>query len=313
MRTLGTLARGILRIDRYHGYAIKPRFIFDLASQIGERPIIQSVPLVFTNRDPVANIGKIFQCDSSTGVFGLLHKTFRNNVVLQFLVTLLFTGELFEFAFCRFRSLPLQIASAMRKGLADTLNILAGELFAVRIGYDVDDAKIYAKDVLWVNKIGFFNITNAVKEELFSHVKKFYFTLPVLEHLSLPIAHYEWNGQPTFNRPNGDEIILLKADDTVVIGDGSKWAELPLNLCVDLVGIRNFGNSSNDDLSREAERIPNGVICELVKVELFERLGLKCLFRDPITRFVDGFHRLKQSFSLELKRFQFNVNYQLHK
>ncbi len=313
MRTLRTLARSIARVNRDNGNSMQSRLVFDLRSQIEERPVIQLVTLTFTNRYPVSDIAQIFKSNSPTGVFSLHHKLFGNNVVLKFLEALLFTRKLFKFSFCGLGLLSLQIASAVRKGLTNAFNVLAGKLFTVRVGNDIYDAEIDTKNILRIKKFGFVNVADTVKKKLFSDIKKLYFALSVLKQLSLFITHHERNSNSTIDRPDGNKIVLFEAHYPVVVGDGAKRPELPLGLGVELVRVGNFSDGSDDDLSRQIERIPNGAIREFVKVELFEYLIFERFFRNPVTRFVDLLHGLKQRCGLAIERFKFEVNRQFHK
>lgn len=312
MRTLRTLARSILWIDRYHGNAVESCLVFYLASQIVERPVIQLVPLAFPNRYPVANITQIFKSNSAAGVFSLHHKLFGNNVVLKFLEAFLLTGKLFKLSLCRLGLLSLQITSAMRKGLTDVFNILTGKLFTIGIRSNIHDAEVNSENIFRFKKVGFVNITNTIKKELFTDIKKFYLTLSVLEQLTLLITHHERHGNSTVNRPNGNQIVCLEIDNSVVVIDRSERSKCPLDFRIKFVRVSNFRYGSYSHLSRKVKRIPNGAVRQFVKIELFERLGLKRLFADPITRFIDGFHRLKQGLGLQIKRFQFQVNNQFH-
>lgn len=313
MTTCGTLARCVFRVYRDNGHAEKFRFVFDLLSQIGERPVIQSVSLAFTNRYPVADITQLFKSDGAASVFSLNHKLFGDNVVLEFLKAFLLARKLLEFSLRGFSLLSLEVASAVRKRLTDAFDILTGDSFAIGIGNDIDDTKINTKHIFRIKESSFINIANAIEKELSADVKESYFALSALKQFALFISHNERKGDSAIHCPNGNEVILLESDNPLVVGNRTKRAELPLSVGIDFVRVGNFRNRANNDLSRKSECISHSVIRQFMQLELLENLILKGRFRDVVTCLVYLLHCCKQSIRLHIQRgLQFEVDNQFH-
>jgi hypothetical protein len=80
---------------------------------------------------------------------------------------------------------------------------------------------------------------------------------------------------PPAERPDRQLIVGQEPEDTIIERLGTVRAELPLLVCVDLVGIGHFAKAPDRTLSRQAEAVTKIAVADLLKGEVPKRLRLE--------------------------------------
>lgn len=174
IRTVGTLAVAadaarlgtVSRVNQRHGHTYASRLVLRKLPQLEESPVSQSSPKTLASRllAPVANAGEILQRDSGAECLRLFDKTFADVVIDPRLVSSLPTGHFLQSAFRGLCSSPLVLLSRSRSPSALPLNLIARERLTSRVGCDVDDAKIDAKEGVNSKRWGSFLLDLNVQE-----------------------------------------------------------------------------------------------------------------------------------------------------
>src|SRR5262249_40325970 len=90
------------------------------------------------------------------------------------------------------------------------------------------------------------------------------------------------------------------------------WRKRPQRLPIQLVGIRDFSDTTHGQLRRQAERLAHRLIGQLVDGELAERLSRKSNLTTVVARGIDRLKRAPECVSLHRRRLQFQLHAELH-
>lgn len=309
MRTDGTLARGVTRVHGNNRDSAQLRLVLNLGSQIKKRPILVPVSLSFSNRYSLTNALQIFKGDRSLSAFSLFDQTLRYAVVYILLESGLLARELFEFSLRRLRTLALKISATVGQRLPNSLDTRTGELFAVRVGGDVDDAEINAKYILTVVRGLLGNVTNRIQIELTLAIDQVHLAFTVLKQVALPIPADVSDVHSTADCPYRHLLVFLKGDAFGMKGDCPQRSELALRMRRDFVRVSHFCNALASHLRSKVKAFASFVIHEVVKFELSKDLVDVGLMADEIADFIASPDRPKQRIGLKIQRLQLNVNY----
>lgn len=202
--TDGTFPTGIARVNRAHRNACPPRLVNDKALELEERPVSMSCSLPTPYSCPRPNPCEFFQGNRPLRVMRLLHDVLRNRVVDVLLETGLLALDLAQLTARRLRALALQVAPPMGIDATIALNRLTTVCLAIRVRGKVDNAKINAKYVLYVNRVGVSYFTGSGKKETASKQDQVAFAHAGLQQLALPVAAHKRDIQATVYCPNRD-------------------------------------------------------------------------------------------------------------
>lgn len=311
---LGTRSAGVSWVNKDHGNTSETRLVRDEQLQLRERPAMQNGPLFAPSPDPVTDTAQFFKSNTSPGAFSLGHDLLRNAVVGVSGEPSFTTGKTFQFPLRRARLLGLQFASEFAVSEPHVVDAVASDRLTIRISGYMDDAQVNAKKVINFLDCRIVGVANGGKVELSTVEDKVRLTLSVLQQRELLRTTHERNLQAAGCGPDAyDCVIHIPSQDSVVVWDGSVGPERALNLLVDLVGVGNFADQPDEDLSRKAKLCLRFVVGNLLKAELLKCSRLPCQSRHPVGATVCALHRIAECGSLLWRWLQFHFGGELHR
>jgi hypothetical protein len=308
-----TCPAGVARIDEQDRHAEHSRLVGDEGPKLAEGPIVQSCALGGPcGLNPVPDTLEIFKGDRAAGAFGLRHECFADAVVGMRLKPALPAGHSLELAFGGLGAATLKPAPASAQLDTDGFNCLAGIGLAVAVGGDVDDAEIDAENVGRLDQVGIVEVADDGEIPVAAHEHQIHLAPAVGEQPPLMVAADIGDLLPPAERPDRQLIVGQEPEDTVIERLGAVRPELAPGIGVDLVGVSHFGETSDRDLSRQAETVAKVAINQLLKGEVTEYLPLKSNLGQPVARLVASLKRLLKQDGLLWRRQQFDVRNELH-
>ena len=302
-------------IDDEHFDALHQRLVGHKGAELIEGPVVQPVSLAFSGRNLFPDARKILNGNTGTSAFGLGNKLFGYVVVDPCLKTMLFSGDLFQSPFAGLRLFLLKAFSSFLIPDPFVFDRRAGEDFPIGIGGDVDDSKVYSKNLFRKFRLLFRNVADEIdKPFLAVFVKdKIDFPFSETEIFPLMLSADKWDLHSTGKSPKTDLVSLLEGKNPVVIG-----LRRPLTKNMDGGSIRpvrigNLGNAPDDHLRGKFGRLPCFVVFGFMERELIEIFRIERMAGKLIAKTIAGFQRLEESLRLFFSRFQFEVDRYFHK
>lgn len=309
----GTFPTGVARVNRVHRDACPSRLVSDKTFELEERPVGVPCALLASYRDPRPNPCEFFQGNRPLRVMRLLHDALTDCVVGVFLETSLSSTDLAQLATRGLRAFALQVAATMGVDAALLLNCRAAERLPIGVSREIDDAKIDAKRVRNVNRVGISYFAGGCEKEAIAEQDQVAFALPGLQQFALALPADKGNMQATVNCPDRDRRLAnVPAQDTVIVYDSTVRLERALSFAVELVSVSHLRQQAHNYLRRQAETFLDLVVQQLVQVKRLEGLRLPGSRADIVTRFVGEFQRAVQRVSLSSIGQEFDLCNQLH-
>lgn len=134
----------VARVNEYQRHTEQSGFVFDKGTQLIERPAMQLASLRLPNPYPVTDAAQVFQSDTASGAFGLLHELLGDAVVHVGCEASLLARQGFETTPGGLRSFGLQTGTDSIMPTAQTTDVSAGVEFSVAVHGDVGNAEIDA-------------------------------------------------------------------------------------------------------------------------------------------------------------------------
>ncbi len=158
-------ATGILWIDQDYRHTSSFCLVLDKVTQLKERPVAMLAPLLAANRYPVTNALQVFQGNCASGALRFLNKPLTDHVVDTVGNEADVQKSFFQFSFCRFCALALEIpaTSLFLRRLRSTMSPLK---FSPSIGCKVDDAKVNAKHIFHIGWFRLFYVASGEQVKL---------------------------------------------------------------------------------------------------------------------------------------------------
>jgi len=309
--TLRTGTRSVERVNQCYQHARQLRLVLDKLSQLIERPGVVLPPLATANCGPISNTDQVFQSDTAIGVFSLCNNTLTDNVVDVGRKTGFFTGTLLEKARGSLRPLRLKFAPEFSVAFSETIDLIPGVGLPVRVGGDIHNAQVNAKELRRVIGGRFLDLAHLVKVEIAVAINKVGFPTAVLKKLSLLTSGSKSNLQPAITCPDG-YLGRLPGEDALIVGNAPMPVKFPRGLPVELVGIGNLSQYPNHYLSRESKPTSDVIVEKVVEIILAEGLCLPSMATDIVGSIIHSLQRLQQGLVLLSRRIQLNLSYQLH-
>ena len=312
MPTLRTLTRCIARVNGNYLDACQFRLVLDVSSKLPESPAMQFCVPFASSPNPLANIGQVFQYNRLLCALRLLNDLLADAVILVFGKALLFAGKLFQSALGRLRTLALQPCAHFALPLSQIANMRAGKTLPGAVGGDASNAEVNAEHSFGIVINRRLNYVARHKQEPLAFAKhEVRFALPIVEQLPLLRAADEGDSLPSVNRPNRN-VIRAETQDAVIVGNRAVNTENPLLALVELVGISNFRNHPDGNLSRQTELLTDGRVRQFVNLKLTKGFGLPRQTRGFIRGGICQAKRFPERVSLFFRWQQFNPYSQLH-
>ena len=248
----GAGSGGIAGVYEDDGDACQPRLVFDKEAELGERPGVQDASLWLAQPYPRANTLQVLKGNPSVRAFSLRNQTLADTVVHMLCETKLFPPPLLQEPFGRLRSFGLELSPEPGVSVTKALDHAPGEGFPFGVHGDVRNAEVYAEEVFHVGGGRVHRVADGEKVEGSIAENQIAFSLAGGKELALSIPAHEGDALPVTISPYRDfGLVHIPPEDTVIVGDGTEGPKRALGFLDQLVGVRNFGNAPDHDLSRQ--------------------------------------------------------------
>lgn len=287
-----TRTAGIARVhaDHWHTYALG--LVGHKLAQLEEGPTMQPCSLSAASSYPVPDALQIFKGNPTTGVFRRLHKLLGDTVIHIFGKALLFASKFLEAATAGLRTFALQPIAQAAVTKAHVLNGAPMVYRAIRVGSDVDDAKVNAKKIARFNLRRLFNVAGLEQVELASAVDKVTLTAQTFNQFALLFTANKRHLLATVHCPDRDgRLGEFVGHEPVIERESTVRPKRALGIAVKLVGIRDFGKDTHGNICAQAELLTHGTITQVMQGELAEGARLPCLLANVVTGSVYSFQR----------------------
>ena len=310
--TLRAGARAIAGVNEFDQYPCALGFILDKEPQLAECPRVLLPPLALPNRDSGPDTAQIFQSNTPASVFSLCNNTLGNYVIdMDSKASFLF-GPLLEKARASLRPLCLKLTPEFSVAFSETIDLVPGVGLPVRVGSDINDTQVNAKEPRRVIGGRFLDLAHLVKVEITVAINKVGFATAVFKKLGLLTSGSKSNLQPAATRPDR-YLGSLPGEDALIVGNAPMPIKCPRGLPVELVGIGNLGQHPNHYLSRESKSTSDVIVEKVVEVILAKSLCFPGMGADIVGSIVYTLQCLQQRLALLFSRYQFNLRYHFHK
>ena len=277
-----------------------------------ETPRMMDATLGPSNRYPITDALEVFQGNTPTGAFGLRNQQFGDDVVniagkSRFLLT-----ALLEESLCGLSTLRLEIGPQSGMTMAQAVDLPAGVSIALRVRGNIDDSEVNAKPVFRFIGRRFGDIHDHGEIELAFTADEVNLSANVLQPSRLISAEDNGDKLPALEREDGNAVKAFPGQYSLVVDDGSAWAEGRLLGLVPLVRFAGLGNSADGQLRRQPELLPDVMVDDLLQTDLVSCSLLKSDLRNNIAGGVEAFHRLDERNGLFGRRLEFDHQCQVH-
>ena len=314
MATDGTFTGRVVSGHELDCHARQFGLIGQLPLQVVERPRMQVSPMLSTSLHPRTNTPEVFKGYPSLRAFGIGNYFFTDAVVGIRREAGLFAPTLLQQSLGGLGSLSLESAADAEVTTPQTADFSASKEFAVARCGQNDKTEINADVIRDRRHYGFRNCYRDEQIELAVSQDKIGLAAWQSKQFPLPVSADKRNLLASADRPDRNGIFLgLPGQNTGIIGNAPERSELPLNIMVNLIGVRNLSNTADNHLRREQREImPCGMVNGFMLIILAEDFGLERNRGKTITDTVGLFNGLLQGNRLFLVWSQLNLTYQLH-
>src|SRR6266498_2773673 len=309
----GTCARGIARVNPLYLTTTTQRLIGDKGLELSEAPRVEGCALRPSSLDPRANVRQIFDGNRTLRAFGLRNNPFGETVVHPGRKSALLTRQRSQATAASQRAKPLKLISEPTMPIAHVLDRLARMDFPIAIRSDVRDTEVNAKNVIHVDWFRSLNLGSGEQIPRAAHERQIGFAASRGEQLSLAFATHERDFLPPVECPDRDGSIRVGVgENTFVVGNRPQRSKRALCLARELVGIRDFGDTTHGELSGKAKRLSHRAVGQPMDRELAERFRSPCHLADVVTGSIRYLKRVTQGGGLFGRGQQFQLDRQPH-
>lgn len=311
--TDGASSRGISWVNRYYGNPRQFSFVGNFLAEVIKRPGIMLSPLAFSNRDSIPNTAQFFQGDTHRVPFSLFDNSLGDGMVDLFSKAGLLLTSLFEESFSRFSAFPLEFLSEFGVTFSQVIEMAARIAFPFAISRNTLYPQVHAQKLLNVYRVGGFFFARGKEVELTVYQDKVGLAVLMLEKVKLFLSALEGDSQSALSSPDRDSLTVdVPAEDSIIIGNRTVWLKSPLSLLVQLVGVGNFGDTSNNDLSGQIKLNFYIPINKVMDFELAKDSVIPGNLADVITSLVCPFKGFQQGLMLLWTGLQFDLCRKFH-
>ena len=305
--------RGISRVHENDRHAGQGSLVLDKLPKLVKRPRVKFSSLRLAKPCPVADAGQIFKSEAASGVFSLLNYFFTQAMVNVGSEPTLTTRQLFEASFGRARAFFLEASTLAAAAFSQAENLGTTMLFAVRVGGNVNDAKVNAKVTFHVIGGRIVGVTDGKQVKFAIDVTEVALAFLSSQKLDLAVASDKRDSLPTVNRPDRDlSPVELVAQYPVVVGDSAFRPECAFCVPVKLVGVGHFGDTANSHLGREVKPLSNRLVDNFLQFEFAKDLVLPSFVGNVVARGISQVHCGYQILALLIIRLQFDFSCKFH-
>lgn len=297
MSTLRAFTAGVAGINLDQRYARKDRLVFQEGSQLCECPRVKNRSLRFPSPYPRPYPCKFLDGDTAIRAFGFLDDLFRNRMVDVGGKASFLAGEFLQVALGRLALRCLKVGTEFAMPITDVVDHRAGERISIRIGGNLNYAKIDSEKVVNNNLFGIGNIARCSQKPLAAMVDQVRFTILVLEHLFLAWSSRIWNWFSAVKSPDAYPVIAV-AEDAGIVTDGSMLGKPALDFLIKFVGIADLGKKTNNNLRRKWKSQSRFMVDRFVERERSVYFPFPCLMAHPIAALVGCFQSTQEQLRL---------------
>lgn len=262
---------------------------------------------------PFADALEVLKSNTTTGVFGSQYKFFGDTVIFLFGKATFFFTPFFEQAFSRLRALSLQFAAQTGVPFADAVDLLAGIIVSIAVGGNVIHAKVNAKKLVNIFRVGRFDIAGGKQIKLPVDIDEITFSALASQKLPLTFAADKRDVLAPANCPNRDiGTLYIPLQDSAIIRDCAKWLEDALAFFVEFVSVYHFANTAHNHLRRKVKLISNIIVRQVVYGYAAEFSAIPGHLRDIVTGRVSSLKRGFECFRLLCCSEKFDFRGKLH-
>lgn len=292
--------RRVARVYQYHRDALLSSLVADVCPKLGKRPIAVSCALLWPSSPcPRTDARQVFQGDPPLRAFGFCSEPLANSVVGVGLKAPLTPGQLAQLAFCRQRTDLLKCGATGGIPLAARFDLRSAERLSVAIRGNVHNTEVNAQKSISLVQIRRWHLAGDIQEPFTAPIHQIAFALLEGQHSPLVFATDEGDRLPACDRPDRDGSPgQIKAQAARVIRQRSERLEGAQRFAIELVGVGNFCDASDGNLSAQTKRRAHILIHELVQGELAKGLALPGNAGDRVACRVGCFKRAAQGVGL---------------
>ncbi len=296
-----------------NGNTFQRSLIDDKRLELRKGPGMECCALRPASLHPRANVREIFKRNRPLRAFGLRNNPFGETVVDMFSKSALLAGQLPQAAVTAERAKFLQFAPEPPMPVAHVLDDLSAVGRAVTIGGDIGHAQIDSEHAVNVLRFGFLSIARYQQIPVAAMIEHFALTLPGGEQGALSFSTNERDCLPSVKCPDRDKRVEHgEREDTVIVGNRAVGPKRPPHLPIQLIRIRDFGNTAHGELRGKSERLAHVLINQLMEGKLAECLSREGNTADVVARRIGCLKRALECISLFRRGQQFQLNGQFH-
>jgi len=257
----------VSRINQDQRHTGDSRFVCQELPELIEAPCMQAATLSLPNRGPGPNAVKLFDGNSSQGVFGFRNKPLRDTMVSILSKPGGLLGKLLKMPLRRFGALGLKPRFQGVHSLPSGIKLLSGMHLSVRIDCKILDSDINPKNPLRF-VLGFFGDFNN-HADVEDPINKDQISLAANPVKSCPLVVADHNRYylPSLKSGYGYGLKPLPREDSLIIDDGSIRPKLRLDGLITFIGFNYLGNGPDRKLCRKSILSANIVIDHVVSFD----------------------------------------------
>lgn len=260
------------------------RLIGDTGLQLSERPRVECCALRPSSPDPRANMRQIFDGNRPLRAFGLRNNPFGENVVDVFGKPALLTGQLPQTAAAAACAELLELVPQPPMAIAHVLERSSAVDLPVAIRGDVRYTQVDAKHIVNITWLRGFDLGSGEQIPVASYKRQIGFAAPEGKQLALPLATHKRDVLPSVTCPDRSSSVLVGVgEDAIIIGNRATWRKRALCLPIQLVRIRDFGDTAHRELGGEAKRLTHRTVGQPVDWKLAKRFAVPRHLTDVVT------------------------------
>jgi hypothetical protein len=299
MSTARTFLAGIFRVNFKQLHAKQFCFIGKKLFELVERPVEMLCPLAFANRSGLPYAFQVFNGNGIPKCLRLLDNVFADYVIGVALKAFLFTRQFLQMSFSGFCSLRLQSGAKFLVALALLLYLFTAETFASGVGSKIGNTQINSENFVGFRRSQVFDVAGNKQEKLATMQNEVGFTFTVLQHIPLSLTTNKRQIHSSFESPKIDLLLWnFESENPVVECNCAVLTENSLFLLADFVGIGDFRNSADCNLSREFERFPDVIVGSVMQGNLSELLLPPSNSGKAVASSIHGLKSLPQNYCL---------------
>jgi hypothetical protein len=310
----GALATGVLGINNYQRDTRQYCLVPQKYAQLRKGPTMQNCSLRLPSPNPIADTNKVFNLNAALGAFGFLNNLLGNTMVRVGGKSGFLTCQFLQSALCRFRLPFLKRSSHAPLTVANGFQFRPRVLLPIAIAGNLCDTEVHSKKLSHIGRIWFFHVTRGGEVESTILKQQVRFSLPGSEQGKLTLSSNIGDLQTPASSPDIDQSLIdVPLQNPVIKRYRSGRMKNAFRFLVQLVGVGNLGDATDNQLGSQPELFFDLVVCEFLNGKRLERLSIPRKITDPIAGRISPREGFLKCGVGDLVRYQFYLGRQFHK